>query len=406
MKKKVIAGLSIAAAVVVVPTLTWAVRGSARTSEVAPGPVRETVVGAGVVNARSGIADVRARTDGRVLRVYVHEGDHVEAGQLLAEMDSAEMKAILARLSAERHATSVSATAVTRGARTQERALAEAELKAAEHALKLAEDRARRMEALHASGAESDQADFEVKSTVDIARAHVAQARARRDLTTAGGRAEDVAAARDRVTAADASLVEAQEHLDRTRIVAPIAGVILARHVDEGDTVSGSALGALTLFEVANAADTEVLVEIEEPDATRIKEGQDVAITMPGGRATLAHGHIVRVGARLQKRTVGADDARLRAENLVRPIWVEWKAGEGALLPIGKRVEGVVELAHREASARVPRSAVTVRDGQAMVDVAWGPLRSSRPVTLGATDAEFVEVSGVRPGTKVLLARD
>src|SRR5436190_1522830 len=74
------------------------------------------------------------------------------------------------------------------------------------------------------------------------ARRTVEQALARRDLATAGGRREDVQAARDRVAAAEAALDEAKRHLDRTRVVAPVDGVVLARRVDEGDTVMASAL--------------------------------------------------------------------------------------------------------------------------------------------------------------------
>jgi HlyD family secretion protein len=336
----------------------------------------------------------------------VREGEHVEAGQLLAEIDSAEMKAVVARLAAERRAYGASATAIARGARPQERVGAEAEVRAAEHAFKLAEDRARRLSSLHASGAESDQAEFEGKSALDIARAQLEQARARRDLANAGGRAEDVSAARDKVAAADASVDEAQQRLERTRIVAPIAGVILSRHIDEGDTVTASPLAEQTLFEIADPTRTEVLVEIEEPDATRIKEGLEVTLTMPGGRPVLARGTLARIGARLQKRTVGADDARLRAENLVRSAWVEWKSEGTEMLPIGKRVEAIVEMSPREVTSRVPRTAVIVRDGHAMVEVPWGPLSSTQTVTLGAADDRFVEVTGVRPGTRVLIARN
>jgi hypothetical protein len=64
-----------------------------------------------------------------------------------------------------------------------------------------------------------------------------------------------------------------------------------------------------------------------------------------GGRGELGHGRITRLGAGLQKRTLGADDARIRAESRVRGAWVELAAEAGrAPLPLGKRLEAKIAL--------------------------------------------------------------
>ena len=407
MKKKVVIGGALVLALVGAPSATWMIRrASATTSEVTRGTVQESVVAAGVVASKAGIADVRARSEGRVVRVLVREGDRVLAGQLLAEIDNAEMKAVLTRLEAEQRAFSASATAVTRGARVEERTAAEADLRAAQHSLLLAQDHAKRIGKLHESGSESEQAAFAADGELEIAKAHVEQARARRDLASAGGRSEDVAVARDRVAAADASLDEARQRLERTKIVAPIGGVILARRIDEGDTVEASLGTTPSLFEIADPTMTEVAAEVEEPDAVRVREGLAVTITMPGGRTVLAQGTVSRLGARVQKRTIGADDARLRAEAMVRTVWIAWSQNGMDPMPIGKRVEAVIRLPEREVLARVPRSAVIVKDGHAQVEVPWGPLTRSRVVTLGATDENFVEVKGIDVGMRVFAKRD
>jgi multidrug resistance efflux pump len=371
---------------------------TAQTCEVTAGPLHESIVAIGEVVPVAGVANVLARTEGRVTRVYVREGDRVEAGQLLAEMDGAEAEAVVSRLEAEWRAQGASASAVTKGARTQERTAAEAALVSASTELRLAEERLARVDSLHASGSETGVALSEAHGAAEIARAQVEQARARRDLATAGGRSEEVEVAHDRVAAADASLAEARHRLERTRIVAPIAGVVLARRVDEGDTVFAGS-GA-SLFDIADPAKTEIALEVEDQDALRVAEGMDVTISLPGGREVLGTGKVTRVGARLQKRAIAADDARLRAQAQVRSAWVAYA---GAPLPIGERIEASVHLPERVVAARVPRDAVHVRDGEAVVEVKHGPIATTQAVTLGAADAAFVEVSGVERGTRVLL---
>ena len=59
----------------------------AQTTQVVAGSVSDRIVARAVVVAEAGIAEVRPRTEGRVLRVLVREGDKVEAGQLLAEIE-------------------------------------------------------------------------------------------------------------------------------------------------------------------------------------------------------------------------------------------------------------------------------------------------------------------------------
>jgi multidrug efflux pump subunit AcrA (membrane-fusion protein) len=395
---KRLVALGVAGVLVAGGSAWWLHVATAKTCAVTSGALHETVVATGQVVPSAGIANVFARTDGRVIRVYVREGDRVKAGDPLAEIDSAEARAVVARLEAERRAFDATASVVSKGARAQERAAAEAALTRATANMTLANDQLDRAKKLHDTGAESDRTLIEAQGAADVAKATVDEARARRDLALAGGRDEDVAAARDRVTAAAASLDEAKRRLERTRVVAPMDGVVLARHVDEGDTVSEA---TSSLFDLADLEKTEINLEIEEPDALRVKEGMELTVTMPGGRETLGTGKITRLGARVQKRAIGADDARLRADTLVRSAWATYA---GTPLPLGKRVEAIVHLPERAVAALVPRDAVRIQDGLATVEVVAGPILERRSVRLGAADDSFVEVDGVKAGTRVLVA--
>ncbi|MEI8255317.1 MAG: biotin/lipoyl-binding protein, partial [Deltaproteobacteria bacterium] len=184
------------------------------------GTLDERMVAQAAVVAIDGVAEVRARVDGRVVRVLVREGERVTEGQLLAEIESETQTAETDRRVADRLALLESARAVALGARPEERAAAEAEARAAREDLALARDRVTRTEQLASSGSASAQAVVEAQQASRAAEARSSAVEARWRLSRAGGRAEDVRAARARVTAAEALELQARSELARTRLVA------------------------------------------------------------------------------------------------------------------------------------------------------------------------------------------
>ena len=136
-------------------------------------------------------------------------------------------------------------------------------------------------------GAEADADRVRVaKSAADVAltRARelsVAQVETADDLQTADTddrTAEaNVGAADARVAVARAAVSMAEINLSKTVITAPIDGVVLARNVDVGQTVSAS-FSAPTLFILANdLTSLEVVATVDEADAGLVVPGQPVA---------------------------------------------------------------------------------------------------------------------------------
>ncbi len=90
----------------------------------------------------------------------------------------------------------------------------------------------------------------------------------------------NVQAARAGVTQSQAALASTQTDLARTRIVAPIDGVIISRSIEPGQTVAAS-LQAPVLFQIANdLAKVEVKISVDEADIGQVQEGQQVRFTV------------------------------------------------------------------------------------------------------------------------------
>ncbi|HEY5952310.1 MAG TPA: HlyD family efflux transporter periplasmic adaptor subunit [Kofleriaceae bacterium] len=395
MNKKLVASTVLAALALTGGTLVAVRRGQAASVEVAPGPIEETVIAQGQVVATAGTAEVRALVDGRVVEVLVREGDIVGPGSLLARLDTKEADAAIARAEAEREVAEAELQLARTGSRREDRAAAEAALDAARAAMAREDARAARDTDLADKGAVSEELADQSRRNAEVARAGFARAKAER-TSTLRGRPEQVEAARAKLAATEAALAAATARRERSVITSPIVGVVLARNIDAGDNVVPGA----SMFELADPRATELLVEIEDTDAMRVAPGLAVTITSLGGAHEVGRGKIDRVSPRLNRRTIGSSDARMRAETQVRSAWVRWDSA--TVQPIGLRVEAHIKLPTKQVDTRVPRSAVEIRDGRARVEVPhYGLLPDERTVELGIADAQWVEVKGVRGGTRV-----
>jgi HlyD family secretion protein len=372
------------------------------TARVAAGEVRETLLARAEVVPLDGVAEVRPRADGRVLRVLVREGDRVRAGQLLAEIDAAPYAAEVLRREAEQSALAASASSLAAPARPDERDAADAEAAALREDARLARVQADRTERLHRVGAATESELQSARAAAESAAQRARMAEARTRIARRGGRPEDVRAANARVHAAEAAVVLARRDLDRTRLEAPIDGVLLARRIDPGDTVTAT-MNVEAAFEVADTSRLEIRAEVEDLDAPRIAPGMRVTLTLASSDVAAGDGVIARVSPRLERRRVGAEDVRVRADSLVRVAWIT--PAPGSTWVVGQRLDATVGLAPRRAAAVLPRRAVRVQDGRAEVDTPslGGFVAQPRAVRLGAVDGAMVEVFGLAPGTVVVL---
>lgn len=205
----------------------------------------------------------------------------------------------------------------------------------------------------------------------------------------------------DRVETAQA-LAELGPEASPTTLTSPIAGVVLARRVDAGDTLSPAQ--PLAPFEIADVARTGVAIEVDQADAAKLTAGLRVTLTSAGGRERIGSGTVTRLSQDIERRTLGGENAGARAEGWVRAAWIDWTdGGKPTHVLVGQQVEARLLVATRQAVARVPREAVVIRDGRSVVDAKWGLWSYAIPVEPRGADDAFVEVDGLPLGTTVFL---
>lgn len=218
---------------------------------------------------------VSPQVSGRIVRLHIQEEQRVKKGELLAELESTEYEADVGRAEAMLELTRQRLRELENGFRPEEIKQAEAELAEAEAQLPQLEADWRRAGQLVADKIISQQ-DYDLAES-----RHRAMQQRRERLRSAlrllveGARKERRDAAKAEVQQAEAELRKARWRLDNCRVVAPRDGTILKKNAEEGNIVNPIAFnGSYSICDLADLADLEVDLSIQERDIARIFKGQ------------------------------------------------------------------------------------------------------------------------------------
>ncbi|MFN2441981.1 MAG: HlyD family secretion protein [Thermoanaerobaculia bacterium] len=219
-------------------------------------------------------ATLAFETGGRIEGIAVREGERVEAGQILARLDSAEIAARADQADARRASAAAQLEELRRGSRPEE--VAQAVAAVAEARERLADARRDREKAatLEAGGAISPEALEKARSHEGVAAARVRQAEEQLALVRQGPRAERIAAAEAGVAEADAAVAAAEAATARTALSAPHSGVVTTRHREPNEVVAPGQ----PVLTVMNPADRWVRIFVPENRIGAISLGSPAEI--------------------------------------------------------------------------------------------------------------------------------
>lgn len=254
-------------------------------------------------------ADIGSSIMGRLVSLRVKEGDRVKAGQTLAIIDPEQAASAMAGSAAAAQAVEADA----RGASAAVRA-AQADVSAAQARLDDAQKTLRRARELHAQGLVAQQGLDSAVAADEAAQAQLAAASA------ALRRAEQaVEGAGSRVTQARAEERRARDSLAKTRIEAPIDGVVTRLDVEEGEMVVMGVQNqpGTILMTVSDLSGIEAEVKVAEADVLRLELNDLSTVTLEALPGQTFRGRVVEVGASALPQ-VGTQAAAREFKVLVR----------------------------------------------------------------------------------------
>lgn len=214
------------------------------------------------------------RVAGRVQQMLFDEGDMVKEGQLLASLDKVPFLNELALQKANVEQQAANVQKLEAGSRPEEIEQARANVAARKAALENAQGVFQRQAQLEKRDFASKQAYENAAATLHDAEAQLKSAEEALKLAIEGPRKEDIAAGHAALDAAKAQLDVAQTALNDTDLKAPADGVILTRAVEPGAIVSAGT----TIYTLSLQHPVWVRAYVSEPQLGLLNPGMPVEV--------------------------------------------------------------------------------------------------------------------------------
>jgi len=332
---------------------------------------------------------VMSRASGIIEKLTVDEGDRVETGQVLAELDREQLQAQFDQDQADL----LAAEARLLAARAR---VEEASVRAADPEPEFLRRDAERLEELYTKGDVSIRERDDAARTLAVADFRVSLVRANLPVLEAA------------VTEAEALLAAARAQLDRTAtglreatIRCPIDGIVLVRDKEVGDGISSiltAGGNATQLMTLGDLREMYIEARVDEVDLGRIREDMPAIVTVDAYRGVTLKGRVRRIApaGSIDDNGIVTFEVEVAVEDPERLLRPDMTADAKLVLERRDGVTSLPQVAVREADDGWAVDRVVGTDANERVE--------SVPVELGLSDGLMTEiVSGLSVGDRVLV---
>ena len=316
-----------------------------------------SVTASGQVAAHTKV-DLSSDISGKIVRLDVKEGDYVEKGKLLLQIDPQSYQAALQR--------AVAQLANSKAAETQSQAN-----------LTQAQSTYRRSLEIRKSNpnlVSEDQIE-QLKTAVDVNQALYEAARYNVDQSQAG-------------------VKDAQVSLDKCTILAPMSGRVTRLNVENGETAIQGTLNkdAATLLTISDMTALETKVKVDETDVSRIKIGDSTVVQFDAFPDTTFLGKVVEIA---NSSVVATTTSTTGDQAIDYQVTIRLLNPPKDTKPDFSATAKIITDSRTQVLS-IPIIALTVRENQALqaTDTVQRPGKSQNTKEVGKKDVEGVFVVG------------
>jgi len=333
--------------------------------------------------------NIGANAFGKITRLYVKEGDRVQKGQLLAQLENVQSNADMNATRASLEAAVTDAVAADAAMKTSQADLNRARSDAERN--KLDWDRAQGLykEALIAKSeydmrkAGWEQADAGLAQ----AQARVAQAKAQKD------------SADRHISQIRANLTRAADVLQKTIYEAPYDGTITNLPVREGETVVVGIQNSpgSTLMTLADMSVITAEVRVDETDIVNVKLGQQAEVSIDAIPKKVFNAVVSEIGNNAIVRSTGVSTSQQTSASQEAKdfkVVVTLQDPPQNLRP-GLSATAKITTASRNKVLSVPIQALTIRRPEDLKESKKDTVQAAPPQSASATASEKPEIQGV-----------
>lgn len=329
--------------------------------------IAQTVSATGEISAAQ-LVDVGAQASGQIKKLHVTLGQQVKKGDLIAEIDS---------------------TSQLNNLNTNKAKLDtyQAQLVSAEIALRSADKKYKREQALWQEDATSREALEDAQDAFAAAKASVAELKSS-------------------IRQTQIAINTAEADLGYTRITAPMDGTVVAIPVEEGQTVNANQTTP-TIVQVADLSTMLNKMQIAEGDVNKVKAGMKLSFTTLSQPDNVREATLESIDPGLTTMSQGSYTTSTdTTDSAIYYYARSLVPNEDNVLHIGMTTENTITINQAEKVLAVPKLAVKQRGGKQYVRVLGENNQpQEKEITTGLSDNMNTEVkSGLGEGENVIIS--
>ena len=329
--------------------------------------IAQTVSATGEISAAQ-LVDVGAQASGQIKKLHVTLGQQVKKGDLIAEIDS---------------------TSQLNNLNTNKAKLDtyQAQLVSAEIALRSADKKYQREQALWKEDATSREALEDAQDAFAAAKASVAELKSS-------------------IRQTQIAINTAEADLGYTRITAPMDGTVVAIPVEEGQTVNANQTTP-TIVQVADLSTMLNKMQIAEGDVNKVKAGMKLTFTTLSQPDNVREATLESIDPGLTTMSQGSYTTSTdTTDSAIYYYARSLVPNEDNVLHIGMTTENTIIINQAEKVLAVPKLAVKQRGGKQYVRVLGENNQpQEKEITTGLSDNMSTEVkSGLSEGENVIIS--
>ena len=194
--------------------------------------------------------------------------------------------------------------------------------------------------------------------------------------------------AQEREHKAQADIRTAELNLNQSAIVAPFAGIVIAKPASVGMWASPGT----TLFSLVDLHARELELLVDQGDAAAVREGMDVELASDAYPGKIWNERVVRIEPAIRKEGSASNVAVRISLSATAPA-----------LRLGQQVDAKIRTAYRANAVKLPFESLIHADGKTYAAIIQNGKVDLQPVVTGIEDLTHVEIlQGIKPGESVI----
>ena len=378
-----------------------------KTAQVKQGDLLVKISTTGVVEPNFQV-EVKSKASGEVLKFSFEEGDVVQKGQLLLQLDKSDEIRNVALAQADLTSSQANLKKAKSSHLSQQTKYrtslksAQSRVLEAEANLLEAEDKLQRQKDLFQKKFASQEALDQAITDRKVKQENLIQAKS--DVQAAEDSIHDIAVKKHEIELAEAevlraeiTLAEAEERLQETEIFAPISGILIDKLVQQGQIISSgisNVSGGTALSIIADMSRLFIIADVDEADIGTVHVKQLVRITTDAFPDKKIEGKVRRIAPKGE------------VENSITIFKVKIEilgTGKSLLKPMMSANVDIISEELKDV-LYVPREAIRKKEGESFAAILGSDLPKEIPVTTGVQNPIHVQIiSGLEVGQEVLV---